>query len=42
MKYFKYFGAIKSAVTQEFGSMNASYLEALCEELYTEIFEEGE
>ena len=42
MKYFKYFGAIKSAVTQEFCSMNASYLEALCEELYTEIFEEGE
>ncbi|MDE7324251.1 MAG: hypothetical protein K2N73_16370 [Lachnospiraceae bacterium] len=41
MKYFKYFEGIKAAVAQEFGSLNASYLEALCEELYTEIFEEG-
>lgn len=41
MKYFKYFEGIKAAVIQEFGSLNASYLEALCEELYSEIFEEG-
>lgn len=41
MKYFKYFEGIKAAVTQEFGSLNASYLEALCEELYAEIFEES-
>lgn len=41
VKYFKYFEGIKAAVTQEFGSLNASYLEALCEELYAEIFEEG-
>ncbi|MDE7477069.1 MAG: hypothetical protein K2M91_03815 [Lachnospiraceae bacterium] len=39
MKYFKYFEGIKAAVTQEFGSLDASYLEALCEELYAEIFE---
>ena len=39
MKYFKYFEGIKVAVTQEFGNLNASYLEALCEELYAEIFE---
>lgn len=39
MKYFQYFEAIKADVTQEFGSLNASYLEALCEELYTDIFE---
>ena len=26
-KYFQYFEAIKNAVTQEFGSLNASYLE---------------
>lgn len=38
-KYFQYFEAIKTAVTQEFGSLNASYLDALCEELYTELFE---
>lgn len=38
MKYFQYFETIKEAVTQEFGSLNASYLEALCEELYAEIF----
>lgn len=39
-KYFQYFEIIKTAVTQEFGSLNASYLDALCEELYTELFEE--
>lgn len=39
-KYFQYFEAIKTAVTQEFGSLNASYLDALCEELYAGIFEE--
>lgn len=41
MKYFKYFEALKSSVTAEFGNLNASYLEALCEELYAEIFENG-
>lgn len=41
MKYFKYFEALKSSVTEEFGNLNASYLEALCEELYAEIFENG-
>ena len=41
MKYFKYFEALKSAVVGEFGNLNASYLEALCEELYAEIFENG-
>lgn len=40
VKYFQYFEAIKEAVTQEFGSLNASYLDALCEELYAEIFGE--
>lgn len=39
MKYFKYFEEIKAAVTQEFGELNVSYLEAVCEELYSEIFE---
>ncbi len=41
MKYFQYFEGIKAAVTQEFGSLNASYLDALCEELYAEIFGES-
>ena len=41
VKYFKYFEGIKAAVTREFGSLNTSYLEALCEELYAEIFEKG-
>lgn len=41
MKYFRYFEGIKTTVTQEFGSLNASYLDALCEELYAEIFEEN-
>ena len=39
MKYFQYFEAIKTAVTQEFGNVDASYLDALCEELYADIFE---
>jgi len=42
MKYFKYFEEVKAAVSQEFGALNASYLEALCEELYSEIFESRE
>ena len=41
MKYFKYFEGIKAAVTQKFGSLNASYLDALCEELYADIFDRG-
>ena len=42
VKYFKYFEGIKAAITQEFGALNTSYLEALCEELYAEIFEKDE
>lgn len=38
-KYFQYFEVIRTAIEQEFGSLNASYLEALCEELYASIFE---
>ena len=41
VKYFKYFELIKNAIKAEFGDMNASYLESLCEELYSEIFEEN-
>ena len=41
MKYFKYFEGIKAAVTQEFGTLNASYLDAFCEELYADIFDRG-
>ncbi|MDE5699425.1 MAG: hypothetical protein K2I96_18785 [Lachnospiraceae bacterium] len=40
VKYFQYFEAIKVSVTQEFGSLNVSYLEAICEELYAELFGE--
>lgn len=39
MKYFQYIEAIKTSVTQEFGSIDASYLDALCEELYADLFE---
>lgn len=39
VKYFKYFELLKNAIKAEFGNMNASYLESLCEELYGEIFE---
>lgn len=41
VKYFKYFELVKNAIKAEFGDMNASYLESLCEELYSEIFEEN-
>lgn len=40
-KYFKYFEYLKAAVIQEFGTMNNSYLEAVCEELYADLFENG-
>lgn len=40
-KYFKYFEYLKAAVIQEFGTLNGAYLEAICEELYAELFENG-
>jgi hypothetical protein len=39
IKYFKYLEFLKSKITEEFGNINASYLDALCDELYSEIFE---
>lgn len=42
MKYFRYFEVLKEIIKQEFGNVNASYLEAVCEELYGDIFEAGE
>lgn len=38
-KYFRYFEILKSSITEEFGKLKASYLEAVCEEVYTELFE---
>ena len=32
---------LKNAIKAQFGDMDASYLESLCEELYSEIFEEN-
>ncbi len=40
VKYFRYFDMLKNTILAEFGEMNGSYLESLCEELYSEIFEE--
>ena len=39
IKYFKYFEVLKDSVTAKFGELDASYLEAICEELYADIFE---
>lgn len=39
MKYFRYFAILKDNVKHEFGNVNASYLESICEELYSELFE---
>lgn len=38
-RYFQYFEVLKDAIRQEFDGLNASYLEAVCEELYAELFE---
>ena len=40
MKYFKYFDALKEMITKQFGTLDASYLEALAEEVYTRLFDE--
>jgi uncharacterized membrane protein YgaE (UPF0421/DUF939 family) len=40
MKYFKYSEAIKSRISEKFDNLNAAYLDALCDELYADIFEE--
>ena len=39
MKYFRYFEILKSNIVHEFGNVDASYLESICEELYSELFE---
>ena len=39
VKYFKYFEILKNSITAQFGELDASYLEAICEELYADIFE---
>ncbi|MCD8037506.1 MAG: hypothetical protein LUE96_00180 [Lachnospiraceae bacterium] len=41
VKCLKYFEIIKDMVEQEFGVLEASYSEELCEELYADIFENG-
>lgn len=40
MKYFKYFDTLKKMITEQFGALDASYLEALAEEVYTRLFDE--
>ena len=41
MKYFKYFDTLKKMITEQFGALDASYLEALAEEVYTRLFVEA-
>ena len=40
-KYFKYFAYLQAVVTQEFGTLSPAFVEAFCEELYAELFENG-
>lgn len=40
MKYFKYFDTLKKMIAEQFGALDASYLEALAEEVYTRLFDE--
>ena len=42
MKYFRYFEILNHAIREQFGELDASYLDAICEELYGKIFEENE
>lgn len=41
MKYFKNFEILKAIITEKFGTLDASYLESIAEELYGKIFEEN-
>lgn len=41
VKYFKYFEIIKDCIKEKFGEQDASYLEAICEELYGIIFDDN-
>jgi hypothetical protein len=40
MKYFKYSEVLKTKITGEFGNLNATYLDAISDEIYSELFEE--
>jgi hypothetical protein len=40
MKYFKYSEELKSRISEKFDNLNVSYLDALCDELYADIFDE--
>jgi hypothetical protein len=39
MKYFKYSEILKSRIGEKFGYINAAYLDSLCDEIYSELFE---
>lgn len=41
MKYFKYFEILKESIREQFGVLDASYLESISEELYGKLFEEN-
>lgn len=40
MKYFKYMAILKSMITEEFGELDASFLDSLSEEFYSDLFDE--
>jgi hypothetical protein len=42
MKYFKYSEILKTRISEKFGNVNPKYLDELCDELYSELFEGGE
>lgn len=39
MKYFKYMAILKTMITDEFGDLEASFLDSLSEEFYSELFD---
>ena len=39
MQYFYYYAVIKNAITGQFGELEATYLDALCEEIYGMVFD---
>lgn len=39
MKYFKYMAILKAMITEEFGELDASFLDSLAEDFYSELFD---
>lgn len=41
VQYFHYYSVLRTEITEQFGELDAVYLDALCEELYGALFDES-